>query len=79
MDIENSLQELFRQVFDSPHLVIRPDLTAAEVEKWDSLTHLLMIERVEQEFQIKFKLKELIHLKNVGDLLLLIKQKTSEA
>jgi acyl carrier protein len=75
MDIQTRLQDLFRVVFDAPNLEIRPDMTAGDVEKWDSLTHLLMIERVEVEFQIKFKLKELIKLKNVGDLMQLIQEK----
>ena len=79
MEIQNRVQDIFRHVFDSPLLVVHHEMTAAEVEKWDSLTHLLMIERVEQEFKIKFKLKELIRLKNVGDLILLISQKTNEA
>ena len=43
-------------------------MTASDVENWDSLTHMFMITKVEEVFGIKFKLRELNKLKNVGDL-----------
>ena len=52
-------------------------MTAADVENWDSLTHMLMITRVEEVFGIKFKLKELNKLKMVGDLISTIEVKLS--
>jgi acyl carrier protein len=52
-------------------------MSAKDVERWDSLTHLSMISSVEETFGIKFKLKELIGMKNVGDLLRLIEAKTN--
>jgi acyl carrier protein len=48
-------------------------MTAKDVEKWDSLTHLVLISDTEEEFGINFKLKELIAMKNVGDFLRSIK------
>jgi acyl carrier protein len=62
-------------VFQDPNLVINNEMTANDVAQWTSLTHLIMIENVENHFNIKLSLKELIKLKNVGDLLQLIQQK----
>ena len=45
------------------------------MDRWDSLTHLTMIAEVESEFGVKFKLKELISMKNVGDMIGLIIEK----
>ncbi len=52
-------------------------MTAADVESWDSLTHMMMITKVEEVFGIRFKLRELNKLKNVGDLCQIIMDKLS--
>ena len=76
MEIETKLQEVFRDVFQDETLVILPEMTAGDVDKWDSITHLIMISKVEDVFNVSFRLKELIKLKNVGDLITLLKEKT---
>lgn len=76
MEIETKLQEVFRDVFQDETLVILPEMTAGDVDKWDSITHLIMISKVEEVFNASFRLKELIKLKNVGDLITLLKEKT---
>lgn len=76
MDVKNQLQEIFRKVFENPTLEINDQMTAADITNWTSLTHLIMIETVEKEFNIQVTLKELIKLKKVGDLIGLIQQKT---
>jgi acyl carrier protein len=76
MEIETKLQGVFRDVFQDETLVILPEMTAGDVDKWDSITHLIMISKVEDVFNVSFRLKELIKLKNVGDLIALLKEKT---
>ena len=76
MDIKEQLQVIFREVFKDPNLEISPELTAHQVAHWDSITHLVMISKVEEVFNVKLKLKELMKLKNVGDLLSLLTEKT---
>ncbi len=75
MDNKTQLEIIFREVFSAPDLHIHEAMTASEVNQWDSISHLVMISKVEEVFGIKFKLKDLIKLKNVGDLLLLIEEK----
>ena len=62
------LTPIFREVFSDNSIELRDDMTAADVENWDSLTHMLMITKVEEVFGVKFKLKELNKLKQVGDI-----------
>jgi len=76
MDIKDQLQLIFREVFKDANLEISPEMTAHQVANWDSITHLVMISKVEEVFNIKLKLKELMKLKNVGDLLNLLAEKT---
>jgi acyl carrier protein len=74
-DIINRLNNIFRDVFADSSIQVNPGMTAADVEKWDSLSHLTMIAAVEKEFGIKFKLKELVSMKNVGDLITAVQSK----
>lgn len=67
-EIKEKLTTVFHEVFNDNTIVLRDDMTAADVENWDSLTHMLMITKVEEVFGIRFKLRELNKLKNVGDL-----------
>jgi acyl carrier protein len=78
-DIRAELQEIFRQVFDDPTLVLRDDMTAADVEGWDSVTHIDLLIAVERALGIKFATAEMSRLKepdqNIGSFVRLIEQK----
>jgi len=74
-EITTKVQDIFRDVFQKPDLQIHPELTANDVDKWDSLTHLTMIAKVEEVFGFRFKLKEMVKMKNVGDMLAIINEK----
>lgn len=67
--IIEKLSAIFHDVFNDNNIVLQEEMTANDVENWDSLTHMLMITKVEEVFGIKFKLKELNKLKKVGDLI----------
>lgn len=69
------LNGIFRTVFDNDEINIRPEMTANDVDGWDSLSHVNLILAVEQGFKIKFNQRELMTFKNVGDLLRSIESK----
>jgi acyl carrier protein len=77
--IQFELTTVFRDVFDDPSLVLRDDLTASNVEGWDSLSHINMIVAVERTFRVKFALADISRLKDVGELISLIEQKGRQA
>lgn len=74
-EIIEKLTNVFHDVFNDNSIVLRDDMTAKDVENWDSLTHMLMITKVEEVFGIKFKLKELNKLKQVSDLIATVESK----
>lgn len=74
-DIIKNLTTIFRKEFSSESLVLTDDLTAADVDNWDSLSHMILISEIESTFSIKFKLKELNKMHNVGDLINFIASK----
>jgi acyl carrier protein len=70
--IINKLTTIFRTIFSDDTIVLRNEMTVNDVGNWDSLSHMLMITEVENIFSIKFKLRDLNKLKNVGALIELI-------
>jgi acyl carrier protein len=69
------LTSIFREVFDDDELVLKPELTANDVDGWDSLVHIRLILSVHKAFGVKFSAVEMNRLKNVGDLIALTKHK----
>jgi acyl carrier protein len=69
-------EAVFRKVFEDDNLEINRNMTANDVDNWDSLSHMVLIVEIEKTFNIKFKLRELNKMKNVGDLIDLLVLKT---
>ena len=76
-EIESRLKPIFRDVFNENTLVVTEGLNAADVATWDSLSNINMIVAVEKAFGVKFSIKDVRNLKNVGELLELIKRKAA--
>ena len=74
-EIINKLTSIFRKVFSNDLLVLTAELTANDVAQWDSLSHMLLITEIESSFSIKFKLKDLNKMRNVGDMIDIISSK----
>jgi len=77
--MQDTLTRIFREVFFDDSIVLRPDLTAQDVDGWDSLTHIRLLVTVERTFKIKFTVTEVGELKNVGELMKLIQSKTANS
>lgn len=67
-EIFKRLNEVFRDVFDDDSLTVTADTTAADIEDWDSLSHITLVSAVEDEFRMKFSMKEVVEMKNVGEM-----------
>jgi acyl carrier protein len=74
-EIKTRLTPIFRDVFVDGGLAVTETLTASDVPKWDSLSHINMIYAVEKAFRIKFSIKDARSMKDVGELIQLIKKK----
>lgn len=77
-NVTKKVADIFKEVFDDDSLVISDDTAAEDIEDWDSLMHISLITAIENEFNIKFKLKEVTGLQNVGDTIDLIMEKINE-
>ena len=78
-DVRTKTQEIFQEVFDDPALVLRDDMTADDVDGWNSLAHINLIIALERGLGIKFATAEIARLKepgqNVGSLIRLAEAK----
>ncbi|MBK9276198.1 MAG: acyl carrier protein [Flavobacteriales bacterium] len=70
--IVERIRETITAVLGHGSFDMKDELTAADVKGWDSLTHMTIITRLEKNFGVKFKLKEINKLKNMGSLIELI-------
>lgn len=66
-EVYTRLKEVFQDVFDR-EVSLTDATTAADVPGWDSLNHITLIGAIEDEFDIKFAMKDVVHMKNVGEL-----------
>ena len=73
------MQTVFRNVFNDDELVLRDEMTAMDVDGWDSLAHINLVIALERHFKIKFATAEISGLKdegqNIGTFAALIQKK----
>ncbi|HET6253710.1 MAG TPA: acyl carrier protein [Puia sp.] len=62
------VNDICRDVFSDPKLTITAASSARDVASWDSMTNLFLIDALEQQFRLKFKLDEIMNAQNVGEL-----------
>ena len=74
-ELYDALNQVFRQVLEDDTLVLTPETTADDVEGWDSMNHIFIVVELEKRFGVKFQAAEMEELKNVGELVTLVKQK----
>lgn len=66
-EIYGKLNEIFSDVFDE-NITVTPETTSADIEDWDSLTHITLISEVEDAFGFKFAMKDVLGMRNVGEM-----------
>ena len=65
-EVFKRLNEIFQDIFDDEELVVSDETCADDVEDWDSLRHITLISAVEKAFGMKFAMKEVLEMENVG-------------
>lgn len=67
-EIIETLTAIFADVFSEEGIELRDEMSAEDVENWDSLTNMMMIEEIQEKFGFRFKLKQLPTLTNVKNI-----------
>ncbi len=74
-EIMEKVRMIFREVFDDDSLVVEDSTNSSDIEDWDSIEHISLVVSMENEFGLKFDLKEVNKLANVGEMVDLIASK----
>lgn len=75
MDILEGFKEVFQEVFEDDELEVTKSMTANDVEGWDSLNHMILVNCIEDKFDVMFDDEEIVDFQNVGDMMSAVEAK----
>ena len=74
IQIATELENIFRKVFFNKELTISNSTSAKDIDGWDSLTHVELINEIEHYFNIRFSFNEVLSFQDAGALIKSISQ-----
>ncbi len=74
-EIKNKLTEVFQDVFDDDEIELTDETCADDIEDWDSLEHINLIGAVERAFRMRFTVREVSGMKNVGEMMDILQER----
>ena len=69
IDILLKMQDVFRDVLDNSNIVLTEETTADDIEEWTSLTHVSLINSIENNMNISFSVREMMGWQNIGEII----------
>ena len=75
-EVIQQLQPIFDDLF-MDKVVLSPQLSADDVEEWDSILQISLMMAVERNFNIRFRVGEVEATKNVGEFADLISRRAA--
>ena len=65
-EIISQLTPIARAMLKDESLVLTDELSAANVPTWTSLSFMMLLTEIENQFGFKFKMMEILKLQNMG-------------
>ncbi len=76
-ELTQRLNEVFQDVFVDEAIEIFPEMTARDIDEWDSLKHITLVLAVEKAFKVRLKAAEVGSLENVGQMIELLEKRAA--
>tara|TARA_A100001011_G_C14011719_1_gene715709 strand:+ start:125 stop:379 length:255 start_codon:yes stop_codon:yes gene_type:complete len=76
-EIIKKLNSIFRNVLNDDQINLKINTSNNELEKWDSLNHILLILEIEKKFSIKIAAGEIAELNSISLICDMINEKIS--
>lgn len=70
------LEKIFHEVFDDESIKLTAATNSENIADWHSIEHIDLISAVEEEFGIRFKMSETSSMRNVGEMVKIISQRS---
>jgi acyl carrier protein len=74
---DNNLDEvasLFAEVFGIPAEAVTPSTSADDVESWDSMGHLVLVQTLEERFRVTLETNEIFEIVDAGTALTVLRR-----
>lgn len=68
-EILKQLSLIFEEVLKQPGLKIDYNMSADDIDGWDSLNNMTIISEIEKKWNVHFKLRDIVRMKNIGDMI----------
>jgi len=74
MEKEKQIIEIASEVLKTDALKLNS--SPETIEAWDSLSHAMLVDKIEKQFKLKINLLEMLELNSIQDILTLVESKT---
>jgi len=74
-DVLENVRKAFRSAFDVEPDTVTIDTVPGDVKGWDSLGHVTLATCLEQQFNLRFDVDELMEMENVRAIVLILEAK----
>mgnify|MGYP001289927473 FL=1 len=75
MIIEDKVKQIISETFKVRRNDITMEMTAEDIELWDSLGQLILISNLEKEFNVIFELEEIFEIMSIRDIINILERK----
>ncbi len=72
-----SVSELIEEVFDVKADSLDPEQKLTDMEEWDSMNHMVLISRIEEEFGVELEQDDVLNMTSVSAIEKILEQKES--
>jgi acyl carrier protein len=77
-ELYDILSEIFLDVFDLDDIQLSPNMTAMDIEEWDSLSNVYLLLAVEKRLRFRFNSFEVSGNRNIGEMVQMILKKLNQ-
>ncbi|MDV7140124.1 acyl carrier protein [Maribacter sp. TH_r10] len=68
-DILKQINQIFIETLDNEEITLTENTQASDVDEWDSLMHVLLVDAMEKHFNLRFKASDIQNWNNVGEII----------
>ena len=68
-EVLTALNGIFSVVLNNENLQLNVAMSTDDIDNWDSLTNMTIISEIERLWSVHFKLRDIIRMKNIGDMI----------